>query len=243
MDREKSRQPPNISLFLLTENRLLRDTLARLLRKRPEISVVGVSRGSVGVKDEIIASSCEIVLTDCFENNQPTTFLCDLVNSEPGIKILLFGMSADTEAFLQAVHLGICGYLLKDASAGEIVGAVCAASRGEAICAPIMCATLLGYLSKKKQEDLFPLEDNCFRRTLTPRQVQLMRLVGTGLTNKEIAARLNLSEFTVKNHLRRIMRQVNADNRHEAVALIREQGGFISNSETELISANPETRR
>ncbi len=59
---------------------------------------------------------------------------------------------------------------------------------------------------------------------LTRRQLELIRLVERGLSNKEIAANLNLSEFTVKNHLRRIMKEVDADDRHEAVDAIRASG-------------------
>jgi DNA-binding NarL/FixJ family response regulator len=59
---------------------------------------------------------------------------------------------------------------------------------------------------------------------LTARQLELMRLVERGLTNKEIAVNLNLSEFTVKNHIRRVMREVDADDRHEAVDAIRASG-------------------
>jgi DNA-binding NarL/FixJ family response regulator len=57
-----------VSVYLLAENRLLRDTLARLLRKRSEINVVGVSRGSETSKDEIVGSRCDVVLMDSFEN-------------------------------------------------------------------------------------------------------------------------------------------------------------------------------
>src|SRR5258707_7105951 len=59
---------------------------------------------------------------------------------------------------------------------------------------------------------------------LTHRQVQLMNLVASGLSNKEIATSLNLSQFTVKNHLRRVMRQVEATNRYDAVEMIRASG-------------------
>jgi DNA-binding NarL/FixJ family response regulator len=59
---------------------------------------------------------------------------------------------------------------------------------------------------------------------LTLRQQQLLTLVAKGLTNKEIAAQLNLSEFTVRNHIQRILRQLDAESRHEAVETIRAQG-------------------
>ncbi|MGB2626123.1 MAG: LuxR C-terminal-related transcriptional regulator, partial [Candidatus Acidiferrum sp.] len=63
---------------------------------------------------------------------------------------------------------------------------------------------------------------------LTHRQLQLMNLVAQGLTNKEIAAHVNLSEFTVKNHIQRVMRHMDAENRHEAVDLIRATGHFVA---------------
>ncbi|MGB2678851.1 MAG: response regulator transcription factor [Candidatus Acidiferrum sp.] len=216
---------PQVSIYLLTENRLLRDTLARLLRKRSEINVVGVSRCSETVKNEIISSHCDVVLTDCFDNTASSTFLREVFDQDSGVKLLLFGMNEDPNVFLNAVFLGICGYLLKDASAAEIVAAVRAAVRGEATCPPSLCMTLIQHLSKKSAEKFEPSHpQNGDRKVLTPRQLQLLRLVANGLTNKEIAANLNLSEFTVKNHIRRVMRQMEAASRYDAVNLVRATG-------------------
>jgi DNA-binding NarL/FixJ family response regulator len=216
---------PQVSVYLLTENRLLRDTLARLLKKRSEINVVGVSRHSESVKDEIISSHCDVVLTDCFDNTARSTFLRDVLGQDSGVKLLLFGMNEDPDVFLKAVYLGICGYLLKDASAAEIVAAVRAAVRDEATCPPSLWMTLIQHLCQKRAEKFAPaLPQNGDRKVLTPRQLQLIRLVANGLTNKEIAAALNLSQFTVKNHLRRVMRQMEAASRHDAVNLVRATG-------------------
>jgi DNA-binding NarL/FixJ family response regulator len=74
-----------------------------------------------------------------------------------------------------------------------------------------------------KRDSLEPQQDSAAGQyALTQRQRQLMSLVAMGLSNKEIAANLNLSELTVKNHIYRVMRQVDAESRHEAVALIRD---------------------
>ncbi len=214
-----------VSVYLLTENRLLRDTLARLLRKRSEINVVGVNRRSETVKDEILSSHCDVVLTDYFDSTARSSFLQDVRDHDPGVKLLLFGMNEDSDVFLKAVFLGICGYLLKDASAAEIVAAVRAAVRGEATCPPSLCMALIQHLSRKGSNKLETLEpQNDDRKALTPRQLQLIRLVANGLTNKEIAANLNLSQFTVKNHIRRVMRQMEAASRHDAVNLVRATG-------------------
>jgi DNA-binding NarL/FixJ family response regulator len=213
------------SVYLLTENRLLRDSLARLLRKRSEINVVGVNHPSESVKDEILSSHCDVVLTDCFDDTTRQTFLSDILHQDAIVKLLLFGMNEDPDLFLKAVFLGICGYLLKDASVAEIVAAVRAAVRGEATCPPGLCMALIQYLSQKRTEKFEPAHpQNGDRKALTSRQLQLIRLVADGLTNKEIAAALNLSPFTVKNHLRRVMRQVEAASRSDAVELIRATG-------------------
>ena len=220
-----SKLSPEVSVYLLAENRLLRDTLARLLRKRAEISVVGVGRSSETVKDEILASQCDVVLMDCFESEACSALLENLLDQDGAVKPLLFGMDDNADAFLKAVQLGICGYLLKEASAAEIVAAVRAAGRGEATCPPHLCMTLMQYLSRKKHEKLEGADlQSGNLKALTPRQLQLIRLVAEGLTNKEIAANLNLSQFTVKNHLRRVMRQVEAASRHDAVDVLRATG-------------------
>ncbi len=216
---------PQISVFLLAENRLLRDTLARLLRKHSEINVVGVSRSSDSLKDELVSTHCDVVLTDCFDDPAGMRCLQDLRDQGSGIKVLLFGMNEDPTVFMKAVFLGICGYLLKEASAAEIIAAVRAAVRGEATCPPNLCMQLIQHLSKNGHEKAaFSGAQNGDRKALTPRQLQLLRLVAKGMTNKEIAATLNLSQFTVKNHLRRVMRQVDASSRSDAVELIRATG-------------------
>jgi DNA-binding NarL/FixJ family response regulator len=220
-----ARLSPEIRLYLLAENRLLRDTLGRLLRKHPEISLVGVGRTSATGKDEITSSQCEVVLTDCFDAAAQPDFLYDVLDQEPSIKLILFGMNDDPAFFLKAVFLGVCGYLLKDASSAEILAAVLAAVRGEATCPPNLCWALIQYLSREGQASLKTLDShNGAKKSLTPRQLQLIQLVANGLTNKEIASSLNLSEFTVKNHIRRVMQRVEAVSRHDAVDLARATG-------------------
>jgi DNA-binding NarL/FixJ family response regulator len=221
-------ESPEVSVFLLAENRLLRDTLARLLRKRSEINVVGISRDTKAITNEIGESNCEVVLTDCFSTESHTSLLSDLLSHNAEVKILLFGMDEDPEIFLEAVQLGIRGYVLKDASAAEIIAAVRAVARGEASCPPRLCLTLIQHVASE-----YRLKKNgaglaTDKNSLTHRQLQLMHLVAQGLTNKEIAASLNLSEFTVKNHIRRVMRQMEAESRHEAVDLIRATGHLVA---------------
>jgi len=123
----------------------------------------------------------------------------------------------------QVVCLGVSGYLLNDASANDVVIAVRAAARGEAVCAPRLCSGLFRPMARSAQE----APARAKRRTLpgpTIRQQQLISLVAKGLTNKEIASRLYLSEFTIKNHIHGIMKQVEAVSRYQAVEATRASG-------------------
>jgi DNA-binding CsgD family transcriptional regulator len=95
-------------------------------------------------------------------------------------------------------------------------------AQGEAVCPAKFCKVLFQALASESNQQAAIAEQRAgMRFELTQRQRQLMSLVAMGLSNKEIAANLNLSEFTVKNHIYRVMKQVDAQNRHEACHLIR----------------------
>jgi DNA-binding NarL/FixJ family response regulator len=208
-------------VFVMAENRLLRETLVRLFRKRSEISVVGDTCCSELAIDAIASAETDLLLIDCFErkHGRDDDWLADLQESKPDIKVVLFGMDEDAEVFLRAVRRGIAGYVLKNASATDLLDAVRTVAQGEAACPPKFCKVLFKTLAEGTIEETD--ERGISQFELTQRQRQLMSLVAMGLSNKEIAANLNLSEFTVKNHIYRVMKQVDAQNRHEAVSLIR----------------------
>jgi DNA-binding NarL/FixJ family response regulator len=216
------------SVALVTENRLLRDTLARLLRKQPGIRVAGVVANSENLSQQLQESACSMVLADFAPGSGNFLKLRDLDPTNSYLKIILIGMEDDADIFMQAIRLGVRGYVLKDASALEIVAAIRHVGRGEAICPPNLCMVLIEHVWSEERKDLqSPGSAGASSGRLTHRQIQLMNLVAEGLSNKEIASSLNLSQYTVKNHLRRVMRQVEARNRYDAVAAIR-ASGFIA---------------
>jgi DNA-binding NarL/FixJ family response regulator len=214
-----------VSVYLLAENRLLRETLARLLEKRGGVSIAGVSRYGESTLQEIFASDCAILLMDSMAIKQGMSLLGDLSERAPGIDVILFGLDENLDLFVRSAYLGVSGYVLQEASASEIIAAVLGVARGEAAWPPRLCMALGRHLSREgRTRTKFPVLPGGVKYCLTRRQLELIRLVEMGLTNKEIAANLNLSEFTVKNHLRRIMKEVDADDRHEAVDAIRASG-------------------
>jgi DNA-binding NarL/FixJ family response regulator len=221
----KYMSPGEVSVFLLAENRLLRETLARLLQKRGGVSVVGVSPYTDSAAAEVFASRCAILLMDPAATTHGLSLLDELSSQAVPVRVVLFGMDEDPELFHRAAYLGVSGFVLKEASASEIVAAVLGVAQGEAAFPPRLCMALVRRLSHEyRMRTKLQIPPTSVKYCLTQRQLQLMDLVERGMTNKEIATHLNLSEFTVKNHLRRIMRQVEADDRHEAVDVIRASG-------------------
>ena len=212
--------PSPIKVFVVAENRLLRETLVRLFRKRSEINIVGETCCSEASIETIASTRSDLLLLDCFNANPASDddWLADVQESIPEIKVVLFGMDEDPDIFLRAVRRGIAGYVLKNASATDLLEAVRTVAQGEATCPPKFCKVLFKALATTSDEDKDGRVASQFE--LTKRQRQLMSLVAMGLSNKEIAANLNLSEFTVKNHIYRVMKQVDAQSRHEAVSLI-----------------------
>lgn len=211
-----------IRVFLLIENRLLREALVHLFQKRSDILIVGESGGADLAAEDIFASNCDVLVIASFQTNWRPLDLALERTGQLGLKVVLIGMEADEDQFMSSVGAGVSGYLLKDASASDVINAVRAVSRGEAVCPPQLCQTLFRFFAQTVREA--PARSQMSRPDLTLRQQQLVGLVAQGLTNKEIASRLNLSEFTVRNHIHRILKQVDAETRSEAVDVLRASG-------------------
>lgn len=221
-DGKEAERKSTIAVFLLMENRFMGDALARVLRRREDLNVVGRACPCETSAEVVAESGCEVVVLD-FADRSWLEILGE--KSKKGQRAMLpvvIGMDAEKETFLEAVRGGIRGYLLKDASAADVVSAVRSAVRGDAICPPQMCAALFQETIRIGRYG--PEKKPRRKAGLTIRQQKLMTLVARGLTNKEISKELNLSEYTVRNHISRILKQLDAESRSEAVEVVREYG-------------------
>ncbi len=218
-----------VKIFLLSEGRILRETLARLFCKRADLRVVGQCPYSDTAPAQIVESLCDVLLMD-----QPTlvsssaNVIPQIIANSPDVRIILFGMEEDADKFLRAVQFGVVGYLLKDTSTGDLITTIRCVARGEAVCPPRLCLALFQHVARESKVTGGILNEHLNRKLgLTRRQQQLVALVAMGLTNKEIASRLNLSEYTIKNHIHRLLRQVDAESRYEALANVRASGFVV----------------
>jgi DNA-binding NarL/FixJ family response regulator len=213
-----SRKP---RIFLVAGNRLLREALARLFKSRGDFNVSAVSSGvSDGLRSSMGVSGSYVLILDSVSAQLPDCrFISRMIGQAPGIKVVLIDMDEDSEMFLKCVRAGAMGYLLKEASAEEVLSGVRAVTLGQAVCPPRLLVHLYRAFSRKWTE--IPSSQIKLELGLTRRQQQLVPLIAQGLTNKEIAIRLNLSEQTIKNHIHGIMRRVGAGDRMQVVDLTR----------------------
>jgi two-component system NarL family response regulator len=205
-----------IVTFLLAENCLLREALAGVLRKKDDIAVAGAIPFSSAALEKISAANPDVVLFDSASValSGPRLVSC-MRHAGEKRKVVMVGMEDNEETFFQAVGQGVVGYVLKDASASEIVRAIRAVAAGEAVCPPRFSLALFQCAARDVS---FASQPPCKTKFgLTRREQQLVGLIRFGLSNKEIGSRLNLSEQTVKNHIHRILRKVGANDRLDIV--------------------------
>ncbi len=217
-----------IIAFLLAENCLLREALVRVLRKKEDIVVAGAIPFSSAALEKVSAANPDVVLFDSAGIALTGPRLVSRMRQSGEIrKTVMVGMEEDEATFLQAVGEGVVGYVLKDASATEIVRVIRAVAAGEAVCPPRFSLSLFQCAARDVSFTFKPLHKTKFG--LTRREQQLVGLIRLGLSNKEIGSRLNLSEQTVKNHIHRILRKVGANDRLEIVELCQsESGGLVA---------------
>jgi DNA-binding NarL/FixJ family response regulator len=212
----------SIRVFVLIKQRLLRGALVRLFRKHSDILVVGQGAQAELNPRPVFDRQCDVLITDSAELKRLGANIAVESIGSAACKTILIGMESGEEQFVAAVRSGVTGYLLQDASSSDVVAAVRAVFRGDAVCPSHLCSTLFRLAARNARER--PLHNSISKPALTLRQQRLVSLVAKGLTNKEIASHLNLSEFTVRNHIHRILKQVNAGSRGEAVEAIRACG-------------------
>lgn len=208
-----------IKVLLLVGNNLLCKSLARIIQQKPDIFVIGQSADLSNLALLIARSESDVILLDSVSANALSRqFATRMRDLNPNAHILMIGMDADEGAFLRAVRAGVSGYLLHEASAANVVAAIRAVARREAVCPSRFCKALFDALAGVGE---FTPTVRKMGLRLTRRQQELFPMVARGLTNKEIASVLNLSEQTVKNHIHRMLRKIGANHRSQVLEIAR----------------------
>ncbi|MGD0427237.1 MAG: response regulator transcription factor [Candidatus Acidiferrales bacterium] len=179
--------------------------------------VIPVHRGS-----SEIASKADVVVLDSLQLLRDNTIFASDRRENRLINCVLVAMEDDQKRFLDAIRRGVLGYVLQDASAAEVVNAIRAVAKGEAVCPARYAVVLFNYFALQTTGS--PNRRTREQLGLTRREQELIPMIDRGMTNKEIACQLNLSEQTVKNHVHRILRKVGVQDRLSVFEAFQMQG-------------------
>jgi len=210
-----------IRILLADDHTLFRKGIRTILEQMGDVEVVGEAASG----QEIVAQAHELV---------PDVILMDIkmpvmsgieatrniLQENPHIGVILVTMFDDPESVFSAMRAGARGYVLKEAEPEELRRAVEAAFRGEVMLCPIIAKKVLEHFRRepKRQQQGLPYEE------LTQRELQIIQLAVEGLSNKEIAGKLVISEKTVKNHIANIFSKLQVNDRTQAILYALRKG-------------------
>lgn len=218
-----------IRLLLVDDHSLFRQGLLRVLGDYPALHVAGQAANGEEALSLIDALQPDLVLMDV---NMPVMSGPETVRSlrrrHPTLPVLMLTVSERDDDLFDAVRAGANGYLLKNVGAAELVDAVQRVHAGEAMLAPPMAARLLAEFRTLSRQTPTDVELRSLEE-LTERERDVLRQVAQGLSNREIAAALHLSENTVKTHLANVLGKLHLRSRAHAAAYAV-QVGLLDNT-------------
>jgi two-component system NarL family response regulator len=197
-----------IRILLADDHPSLRAGLAAILDSQPDLKVVA----QAGSGREVMASgeSADVYILDLrMPDGDGIQTIKALVARDPAVRVLVLTTYDNEEDIFHALEAGARGYLLKDTTKEELIAAVRQIHLGERYLPQAVAARLA---------------DRLIRPSLTPRELDVLRLVSRGRTNKEMASAMFISEETVKTHMKSLFQKLGVHDRAEAVAVSLQRG-------------------
>ncbi|MBB5954279.1 DNA-binding NarL/FixJ family response regulator [Saccharothrix tamanrassetensis] len=200
-----------IRVVIVDDHPVVRDGLRGMLAAAGDVDVVGEAADGAEAEAVVRAKSPDVVLMDLRMPGVDGVTAIERLRDFPARVLVLTTYDTDSDV-LPAIKAGATGYLLKDTPRDELFRAVRSAARGEAVLSPSVATRLVGQVRTPAAEPL------------SEREIEVLGLIARGCTNREAAARLFISEATVKTHLVHVYAKLGVKDRAAAVAVAYERG-------------------
>ncbi|MDK1277858.1 MULTISPECIES: response regulator transcription factor [unclassified Arthrobacter] len=216
-------------MLLVDDQQLVRGGFRMLINSQPDLTVVAEAGNGREALAALAAVSADVVLMDVrmpgMDGIEATSRMLDGGASSAGPKVVVLTTFDLDEYALSAIQAGASGFLLKDAPPEELLEAIRTVYRGDAVIAPSTTRRLLDHVAPLLRTAGAPGSRHAAAvASLTPREHEVFTLIAQGLSNPEIAAKLYLSEATVKTHVGHILAKLEARDRVQAVVIAYETG-------------------
>ncbi len=213
----------SIKVFLADDEAMIRRGLRMILETEPDIEVIGEAEDGQKAVDGVVRLKPEIVLMDIQMPNmdglEATRQILE-VKERVSSRVLILTTFERDEYIFQALRLGACGFLLKNAPPEDLISAIRVVAKGDALLSPSVTRRIIEEFARHPIRAI-PSQDI---RGLTKREIEILQLIARGQTNSEIASELVVSEVTVKTHVSNLLGKLNLRDRVQAVVFAYESG-------------------
>lgn len=205
---------PKIRIMIVDDHPIVREGLVSVLKRDDDFEIVGEAPDGRTAVRRAVSLKPDLILMDLrMPEMGGVEAMKEIRAAAPDIKFLVLTTYDTDEHIVGALEAGASGYLLKDAPRDDLFNAIRTVARGDALLQPRVAARLLQHMAGQTQRG----NVNDGEEDLSPREIEVLQLVARGYANKEIAARLTITEATVKTHLAHIFQKLGVNDRTEAV--------------------------
>ena len=203
-----------IKIFLIEDNRVLRDGIKAIINKQEDLKIVAATGGDHDTLHKIAILKPHVVLMDLgLRGSNGLRVVATLSKESPEIRVIGMGLLPSQADIVEFVEAGAVGFILKDATIEETLETIRAVMRGTKILPPVLTGSLFNHvvehsIAKGKGNPIEAVR-------MTKREREIIALITEALSNKEIALRLNLSTYTVKSHIHNILEKMALHSRLE----------------------------
>lgn len=201
---------PTVSILIADAQCLTREGLKRLIGEQAHFEILGEAENETELFQLLQQHTPQVIILDHHSSESFSRKTIDKVKAlAPESRILIISEDHDKSSIYQVLEQDISSFLTKTCGEEEIIDAINATARGQ----KFFCTKVLDYLLEKS----FAKGESCAPTPLTPREIEIVKLISKGLIAKEIASQLNLSPHTVYTHRKKIMKKLNLNTSSELV--------------------------
>ncbi len=200
-----------IRILLIEDNRLLRDGIAAMISEQADMKVTA-SDGKVDILQKAHTAKPQVVLLDLgLQSQNSLTTAVSLAKEIPELKVIGMGLIPSQSDIIEFVEAGASGFILKDATVDDFLATIRCVAHGGRVLPPVLTHSLFSHVVERAIKKGKDLKNNAVQ--MTTREREVIALITEGLSNRDIASRLNVSSYTVKSHVHNILEKLALQSR------------------------------